>query len=345
MLTLPRRIESLWEENSEAPSADNLQLMIKAGRAAQAEGDYALAIAQFETTITNFPDSDEVIEPYFTALREISISQFLIEQFFGDIGWSIKKYRGTDHILPNLSRSEVLHRLDKIAKAVPKSSSLASWIAIVSKTDTFAQIGFIEAKAFLSSSDISSPESPLEFLEGLNALKNGNDELAVSLLSSVVKSNPHLGQGYLLLASALYRQGKGHAALDYINLALLYPSDTWFDFRGNPEEVIHLGKFDEFRIIFFKSEIMAFPENGKYFISLMNGHNEVYEHALSPNFRKNLLEFLPNVMVTFIRKCVYSSPIRHLVAKPAPVSQFLHGKNIADILSIIRTKKEKPAIS
>ena len=317
-------------------SAASLDDLLKLGRSAQNVGDYRSAIARYEEAVRAYPGEPRALEVLCFALRQVAISQFLIDKFLSDFGYQQKEYHGFDHIEPQLSRESVSQYLAKVVQDISEDSPEASLIGDSLKTDQFAMTGRLEAEPGDSERFTKSVFGcRTHFLCGVSAMERKALKEAELILTAVIKDNPLCSSAYLLLGRIYYRQSVGGLALLNLYRAFLYPRDFWAEAWHSVSDPVDIGEYKGYELIFYQSEFHAVPKTGEFFLCFLGGHNTLFKNRVGERGRKALLQMLPPRLVSVLRRLIHATPLRYAVLKPVSFARFLHGKNLLSIISAI----------
>jgi hypothetical protein len=279
---------------------------------------------------------EEALDGAFIALRQLAISQYLIDRFFGDFGWSSKEYRGFDHVESELSPEFVLRRMKELFDSVPADSQVRGKMETSFAIDEFVKTG----RLTMSFSPVNGKgvADRIWFLRALSAVNEGHLETAVVNLSHVIAANPMSGSAYLLLGQIFYKQGMQSMVLTNMNLALLHPEESgaFYVVGRSALEPILLGRWGKYSVMYYRSEFYAVPGTGEYFIKCTpDGKNVLCQNHVRPSLRNLLLRLLPRSVVSFLRWLVYSTVLKNTVVTPASLNKFSHSRDIRSLVSQI----------
>lgn len=312
-----------------------MEELLQRGGSAQRDGDYVSAVVDFENALRARPGAEEVVEAAFTALRQVAVSQSLIDKFLDEFGWSSGEYRGFDHLESELSREAVRRRLGVVVRSVPEDSSLGIRMQVDLEEDRFCEGGELnDGVTGGSNSKVQSCDQIL-FLSGLNAMQQGKLDVAAACLSSAIAENPVCGSAYLLLGRIYYRRGEGALALANMNLALSHPEGRWLGAAFGVTGPVVLGRYKEYRLVAYKSEFYAVPDSKEFFFSAVKGIVALYEHRVPSRVRARLQRVLPPAVVAILRRLIYSTPLRRELLKPVSLTRFLHGKDLRTVIHAV----------
>lgn len=321
-------------------SAAPLDDLLKLGRSAQNVGDYRSAVARYEEGVRAHPGEPRATEALYFTLRQVAISQFLIDRFLSDFRWSRKEYHGFDQIEPQLSRESVLQKLSKSAQNFPDGSASALLARDSQKTDRFATTGRLDVERGDQENLTRSVFGcRTYFLCGLSTMERGVLQEADSILTTVTKDNPLCSSAYLLLGRIYYSQNMGGLALINMDRAFLLPRDFWVEAWHSTSDPVDIGEYKGYEVVYYQSEFHAVPRTGEFFFCFLNGHIGLFKNRVAESGRKTLLRMLPPRLVAVLRQLIHATPLRHVVLKPVSFRRFLHGKNLLSIVSAIEQSR------
>lgn len=279
---------------------------------------------------------EEALDGAFIALRQLAISQHLMDRFYRDFGWSWKEYRGFDHVESELSPEFVVCRMKELFGSVPADSQVRGKMETSFAIDEFVKMGRLSVNS--SPVNGKAVADRIWFLRALSAVKEGHFDTAVVNLSHVIAANPMSGSAYLLLGQIFYKQGMENMALTNMNLALLHPEESgaFYVVGRSALEPILLGRWGKYSVMYYKSEFYAVPGTGEYFIkSAPDGRNILCHNHVKPGVRNMLLRLLPDAVVSLLRWLVYSTALKNTVVTPASLNTFSHSRDIRSLVSRI----------
>jgi len=311
--------------------------LLKRGLAAQNDGNYPLAISMFKKTLSNSPVEEEAVVATFTALRQVAISQFLIDRFLKKFDWSPDDYLGFDDMEAQLPRESIPRSLEELLQVTSRDSLLGATMGMNKAMDIFAQTGELT----LDSYDPEDYKSALWlrkcYLDSLGAMEEGNLEFAKHLLNLVIRENPLSGPAYLLLGKISYEEGSGKLAIASMNLAFRHPHESWQDHVDSMVHPVIFGTYKEFRIILYKLKFFAVPDTDEYFLSSIatGGNVTLCHNRITSRVRKKLLHVLPSAVVSILRRMVYATPLRNYVIEATPFGLFFNAKDLRTIVHAV----------
>jgi len=279
---------------------------------------------------------EEALDGAFIALRQLAISQYLMDRFFRDFGWSWKEYRGFDHVESELSPEFVLSRMKELFGSVPVNSQVRGKMETSFAIDEFVKLGRLSVNS--SPVNGKAVADRIWFLRAVSAVNEGHFDTAVMNLSHVIAANPMSGSAYLLLGQIFYKQGLENMALTNMNLALLHPEESgaFYVVGRSALEPILLGRWGKYSVMYYKSEFYAVPGTGEYFIkSAPDGKNILCHNHVKPGVRSLLLRLLPDPVVSMLRWLVYSTVLKNTIVTPASLNRFSHSRDIRSLVSQI----------
>ena len=313
----------------------SLDDFLRKGLSAQNAGDYGSAVACYGEAVDAYPGNERAVDAAFTALRQVAISQFLIDRFLDNFGWSRERYDGFNQLGHQLSPELVLGRLRELACGAQVDPAVGASMKLSLKLDQFSAAEKFEVGSDDEDNSELRLNSHRDFLAALAAVESEDSGTAISLLVSLIEANPLCGSAHLLLGQLYYRNGLGGLALTHINRAFLRPDDFWSHAGRRATDLINLGEYEGCELVSYKSEFYAIPKTSKYFFATLGGQNQLYEHLATSHVRRMLLQMLPEVLVSRARKLAYRTLLWRFILKPVSLSQFLHGKNLMAVLSAI----------
>ncbi|OGW67847.1 MAG: hypothetical protein A3H49_01875 [Nitrospirae bacterium RIFCSPLOWO2_02_FULL_62_14] len=305
------------------------------GHSAQTVGTPNSVVPAPKSAAQTSLDDERTMDKVFTELRQLSILQFLIERFLGNFGWSSQEYRGFDHIKSEFARGTVEQRLNELARMVPEESPLGIRMRASFITDQFARAGQADVDPVSIKNGGPGFAGRVRYLLALDAMKRGASEKAVDLLASVIADNPLCGSAYLFTGKLFFKAGQGQLVLSNMSMAFLHPEDFWLNVGHSAFDPVELGEWKGYRLVFYQSEFFAVPGTGDYFFHLSGEHNVLCRNTVASRVRRTLLRMLPEGMVSLLRWVVYSTPLHHIIVKPASFAGFLHEKHLIALLSDI----------
>lgn len=307
---------------------------------AQNTGDYGSAVTYYEEAVCAYPGDEGAVDTACIALRQLLISQFLINRFLSDFGLARDEYRGFAQLGHQFEPDSVSDRLLKLVNSVPESSAVSVSMNSSLQMDQFIKTGWLEIDSDISSNGKSVFGGRTCFLIGLSALQRKLPQIAINCFASLIADNPLCSSAYLLLGQMYYRQGLGRLALSNMNLAILHPGDYWFDTGHSALDPVGLGEYKGYAMVFCRSEYHAIPTAGDFFFRSVDGHNVLYHNCVASHIRRMLLQILPKRVVSMLRLIVHATPLRLVMLRPVSLSGFLHGKDLMTVITAIEQSRQ-----
>lgn len=294
------------------------------GQRAARNGRYDLAVAAFERGQAKPELRGAADAAAFQALREVDISQYLVDQIYSRLGRPKAQYRGFDAIDPPLDQATVAAKLQALAAVDSPARD---------RRQSLLLADHLERGDAVDASESTTAEHPaLSISLARRALARGDFVALDRALQPLDRRSTPLSAGQALHARAMLAQGSGQAAAQAFNLALLY-----LDSAADGDRVRYRRSYKGYQVIHFKGEFYAIPADQFAIAMDEDGQDAaIIAHRVPARLRALVLRLCPTWLVDILRHAMARVPLRRRIS----IDQLTRSSDLLAVLRSIDRKRD-----